>query len=349
MLTKLKSAFSQLWTSFQVRLEQTGSWLLVCVLIAAFVAVVALIMAKVKKRELAVILTAAGSLLCAIPLVSTVNLLTEAKAKSLAISEKKAELKSLELQIENQSLKKINLEQENERLNQSVTIANLANEIDLLKNAQLSMNTLNEICELALIETELKQTDVRKELLGTQEGMGLLADRIDSEILVITTHDINAKYGVDLKTVTIREDSDGVLHISGVRPKYIGSSKNIFDPKLSEIRKVEYNKSKNNELTQSKVTVMNDRQSIQLANEKANEFEKEFQNRLSLGQETAFLDDAVVKLAQNFIKVTLAPLNQKIAFGGEEVSGVPILDYLNGKIKDKQTEMDSIGRSGAGE
>ncbi|MDD7612477.1 MAG: hypothetical protein PUJ82_16340 [Spirochaetales bacterium] len=332
-----------MWLSFLAWLEQVGSWLLVGVFSAAFVAVVVLIVWKIENRIVAIILTAAGSILCTIPLISTVNLLTEAKAKSLAISEKREELKSLKLQVENESLKKDNLELETKNLNQILTIGNLNNEIDLLKSAQVSMNSLNKICELALLETQLKQTDVHKEQIDTKEGAGVFADRIDNEILVITTHDINAKYGVDLKDVTIKEDSDRVLHVSGIKSKYIGSDKNISDTKLSEIRQVEYKQSKDKrDFLQSNVKVLTDTQSLQRATNYARQYETQFQNRLSLGQESNFLDDAVVKLAQNFITVTLAPLKQEIVFDSQKVEGVPILDYLNEKIKSKQNEIDSV-------
>ncbi len=94
---------------FLAWLEQVGSWLLVGVLFASFVAIVVLLACKVENRITAIILTATGSILCTIPLISTVNLLTESKAKSLAISEKKAELNNLKLQVENEIIKKDNL------------------------------------------------------------------------------------------------------------------------------------------------------------------------------------------------------------------------------------------------
>ena len=331
------------WTSFLVRLEQVGSWLLVGVLIAALVAVVALAVWKIHHRVLAIILTALGSLLCTIPLVSTVNLLVESKAKSLAISETKAELKSLKLQVENESLKRDNLELENKNLSQAITIGNLTNEITLLENAQLSMSSLNEICEVALLETELKQTDVHKVQIGKiEEGWGILADKIGSEVLVITAHDINAKYGVELKEVTIREDEKGVLHVSGVKPKYIGSDRNISNTIVSEIRQIEYKKSKDGQMEQSKITVLKDSANMNRAASYAQQYETQFQQKLAMGQESNFLDSAVVKLAQNFIKLTLASLKQDIVFDAQDETGVPILEYLNGKIKDKRSEIDGL-------
>lgn len=330
------------WISFLVRLEQVGSWLLVGVLIAALVAVVALAVWKIYHRVLAIILTALGSLLCTIPLVSTVNLLVESKAKSLAISETKAELKSLKLQVENESLKRDNLELENKNLSQAITIGNLTNEITLLENAQLSMSSLNEICEVALLETELKQTDVHKVQIGEiEEGLGFRANAYNDEVLVITTHDINAKYGVDLKAVTIHEDASGVLHVSGIRPTYIGSNRNISTPIVSEIRRINYKKA-GGQLVPSEIIVQNDGKYKDLATSFATDFDKRFQERLSQGLESNFLDSAVVKLAQNFIKLTLASLKQDIVFDAQDETGVPILEYLNGKIKDKRSEIDGL-------
>ena len=162
-------------------------------------------------------------------------------------------------------------------------------------------------------------------------------------MLVITTHDINAKYGVDLREVLIKEDSDGILHISGIKSRYIGSNRNVSDTKLSEIREIEYKESKDKqEILPSKTTVLSDNQSLQRAAGYASKFEIEFQKRLAKGQESDFLDDAVVKLAQNFITVTLAPLKQEIVFDDTESSGVPILNYLNDKIKVKQAELENL-------
>ena len=60
--------------------------------------------------------------------------------------------------------------------------------------------------------------------------------------------------------------------------------------------------------------ILSDNENVNRATNKARTFETEFQNRLSQGLESNFLDDAVVKLAQNFIKLTLAPLSREIVF-----------------------------------
>lgn len=321
-----------LWVKFTNWLEQFGSWLLVGVFIAALVVLIGLIIWKVHERITAIVLATLSSILCLIPLISSINILVESKIKGTAISEKKAELKAIELQVENEMIKKQNLELQNESLYKDIQIKNLDDEIDLLKSTQLSMNNLNKICEMALLETKLKSTDVRKEILNSDKG--IIADRVENEALVITTHDINAKFGVDLKQVLVREGEDNQLIISGIKSKYIGSDRNISDVKISEIREIKYK----NDLISNK-TVLYDKANIQRANNYAQLYETEYQKRLSDGLESNFLDEAVVKLSQNFISVILAPLKKEISFENDSTeNGVPIFDYLNSEIEAKQKE-----------
>ena len=210
-----------LWIRFLNWLEQVGSWLLVGVFIATLVILIGLIIWKIQERITAVILAVLVCVLCLIPLVSSINILVETKIQGTAISEKRAELKNIQLQVENEMIKKQNLELQNENLYKDYQIKSLDDEIDLLKNTQLSMNNLNRICEMALLETKLKSTDVRKEMLNSDKG--IIADRVENEVLVITTHDINAKFGVDLKQVLVREGKKNQLIISGIKSKYIYS------------------------------------------------------------------------------------------------------------------------------
>lgn len=329
-----------LWLRFLNWLEQVGSWLLVGVFIAALVVLIGLIIWKIKERITAIVLTTLACVLCLIPLVSSINILIETKIKGTAISEKKAELKAIELQVENEIIKKQNLELQNENLYKDIQINNLDDEIDLLKNTQLSMNNLNRICEMALLETQLKSTDVRKEMLTFDKG--IIADRVENEVLVITTHDINAKFGVDLKQVLVREGDNNQLIISGIKSKYIGSDKNISDVKVCEIREIKYK----NGLVSNKA-ILNDKENLQRANNYAQLYETEYQNRLSKGLESDFMDEAVVKLSQNFITVILAPLKKEISFDNTAYSdGIPILDYLNNEIEEKQKQKIMIQEEG---
>ncbi len=329
-----------LWIQFLNWLSQVGSWLLVGVFVAALIGAVVLIAWKAPEKISAVILTALASVVLMIPLISSINILVETKVKGSVIAQKKEELESLKFQVENEMIKKRNLELQNENMYKDIQIKNLDDEIDLLKNTQLSMNNLNRICEMALLETKLRSTDVRKHTLNSDKG--IIADRVENEVLVITTHDINAKFGVDLKKVLVKEGNENQLVISGIKSKYIGSDRNISDIKLNEIREIKYK----NGLVSNKA-ILNDKENIQRSNNYAQLYETEYQKRLSDGLESDFLDEAVVKLSQNFISVILSPLKKDISFeNSSRAEGVPILDYLNNKIETKQMEKIRIQEQG---
>ena len=197
------------------------------------------------------------------------------------------------------------------------------------------MQSMNRICEVALLETALKQIDVQKEPLNVRQGKGVFADTITEESLVIQAHDVNAKFGVDLRKVKAYE-KDNTLYISGIRSKYIGSDKNITTHILSEIRKIETKGS------MTTTTIFNSSADKELAHQKANAAEKMFQERLSKGLGVTFMDDAVVKLAQNFIIAILSPLQKQIVFVQEE-RGQPILDFLRSEIDEKSSLLKAMG------
>ena len=83
---------------------------------------------------------------------------------------KKEELSKLILEIENKQLKNDNLKKE-------ISINSLQKQLNLLKASQVSALQFKRITELALIETNIKQTKVWNEPVSPlQKGMGFKAD-----------------------------------------------------------------------------------------------------------------------------------------------------------------------------
>ncbi len=304
------------WSKFIAYISSLSASLFIMVCLALIVCTIVFCALKLKKiSATAAILV--SSIVCSfftVPLITSINAFVDAKIQastSLSKNSLIAEQKKKEAEI--QSLKE---------------------EIELLKSAQLSMQSMKGICEVALLETALRQIDVQKSPLNARKGAGILADTIIEESLVIQAHDINAKFGVDLQEVKVKEDGD-TLFISGIKSKYIGSDKNITTHILSEIRKVE---TKGSATT---TTIFNSSADKELARKKEIAAEKNFQERLSKGFELSFLDEAVVKLAENFITAILTPLDKKITFVAED-KGEPILDFLANEIKDKSSELAAL-------
>jgi S-adenosylmethionine:tRNA-ribosyltransferase-isomerase (queuine synthetase) len=87
------------------------------------------------------------------------------------------------------------------------------------------------------------------------------------------------------------------------------------------------------------VRIKDQRQDVILADIKANQYELEFQKKLSEGMEMAFMDNTIVQLAQNFIKIVLAPVYSNIVFNNVETPGaLPLLDYLAKEINENNEE-----------
>jgi len=277
-----------------------------------------------------------------IPVISSFNYLVKSKIEGAAFEEESDRLALIRAQNRVSQLEKEMLENQIAIAKQSIEIGALNDNIKLLESAQLSMQSFEKILELALLQTNLKQTQVRKEPLNQDEfvrrGLGLRADYYYDEILVVQTHDINAKFGIDLNKIKISKTDEDTVIVSGISPKFIGTDKNITDTILKEIRT---NNIKNGVL--SSVDTKYNAQGISLANTYADNFAREFQTRLSSGQELNFIDAAVIQLAQNFIRVMLAPLYSDIRFDdNERTDALPIMEHFRTEIKnnnDKRTEL----------
>ena len=225
-----------------------------------------------------------GCVFLSIPMVGSFNHLVQTQA----LKDVSAQVKARKLELENQDLEYKNRQLEIEKMNQNLKVAGLQEEIDLLKNAQMSLQNFGKICEVALLAAQLNQTEVKKEQLGeaSQSAVdGLLSktgitsktgiggkDSYTDEVLVITTHDINAKFGIDLNAVRVKKTGKNTLNISGLSSKYIGSDKNISNTIVSEIRR---NKFTNGTKVES--TISNSKEDIQRASEFAKKYETEFQ------------------------------------------------------------------------
>ena len=147
--------------------------------------------------------------------------------------------------------------------------------------------------------------------------MGFRADYYYNEALVVITHDITAKFGVDLNVIKIAKLDGNAIAVSGIRSKFIGTSKNISEEIVKEYRTCNFNK--NAQLLS--VDVKYDRASQDTIDKQAKEYERDFQTKLSEGLELEFMNGAVVQLAQNFISVMFAPLYKNITFTDAEQAG----------------------------
>jgi hypothetical protein len=333
-----------LWFEVLEFLRNTGSVLLIAGGFAGIIFILYISIGKIMKKNpvVAILFSTICNCILVVPIITSINHFADIKAGNIFIDEAKAEVQVQKTQAELlkrenrvRLLEKERLETQAELAKKDIEIVNLSRSKTLLENARLSMQSFQTIAELALTQANFKHTLVRKEPVTPLEtGWGIRADYFYDEVLVIINHDINAKYGIDLNEVKIVKLSDDSVVVSGIRPKYIGSDKIYRDDVVKEIRRID-----NKFGVQYRVTRQNDRQYLLQADEKAQNFELEFQKRLSEGMELAFMDDAIIQLAQNFIKIVLAPIYNNIEFRDEQSSGaLPLMEYLTKELRDNDEE-----------
>ena len=328
------------WYGMVDKIQSMTAGLVIGICIIGIFGILLLSILKIRRNNviLAIIAPAIASCFLMVPIISSFNYIVDKKVGSGIIDEAKAEIKAQRaeasrLKAENKAkmLEREKLENEITISKQTIEIQALNDNIKLLENTQLSMQSFQKILQVALLETNIKQTMVRKESLNPLEkGWGLRADFYNDEILVILTHDINAKFGVDLTKIKVEKQDGNNVVISGIHPKYIGADRNKPDEILKEIRRVRY---KMGEV--ASVSVENNAQSINLADRHAKTYEAEFQTKLSEGLELGFMNDAVVQLAQNFITVMLAPLYRNIRFTDAERPGaLPLMQHIQKELEE---------------
>lgn len=207
----------------------------------------------------------------------------------------------------------------------------LEDRIRLLENSQISVQSFREIAEVALLETEINRTRVEKRQLShTEAGLGIRANSYYDEALIAIVYDLTVKYGVDMASIHIKKDvaNPQKVYVSGIKSKFIGIYQDEKYTPVSEIRRV--NLDEHGEIRS--IHVQNSGAAVRRATQIAEDCDNDFKAKLSDGSAPGFMDEAVIKLAQNFIKVILAPIFTEIEFTKNINGGVPIQEFFQREL-----------------
>ena len=342
--------FEKIGYKFLEFIADASPVLIIAVSFAVIVFILYLAIMKIQHRVAGILVSTFLCCIFTVPIVTAVNNIVARQAGKSIIDENNAEIRMLRAQAataraENQvrMLEKEKLEHQVALAKQSIEIETLYDNIKLLENAQLSMQSFEKILELALLQTNFKQSLVRKERISdVNEGWGFKADLYYDEILVIIAHDIVAKFGVDLAKIKIAKIDGNTVVVSGIAPMFVGAPINVTDYILSEIRRIDLKEiAKSGEYNTRKVEVFKTPEAINRATAKAQEYAADFQRNLK--QEFGFMDDAIIQLAQNFIKVILAPVYRSIRFDDvDRPDALPLMDYLKKELNDNKGRQSEL-------
>lgn len=216
----------------------------------------------------------------------------------------------------------------------------LQNEIDFLRHAQLSIQDLERIMELNLLKTTLHQTEVKDTWIGTQKLYENRGDKrtqyasVGKNYLVILTHDLTAKYGINMRDLKAYEDESGRLVVSGVKPIFTGMTGVSDKKQYAEVVNSFF--SADGTLVEKYFSM--DKKDLQAASDYADWCVNEFHRKVETMEDLdSNVYEQVSDSAENLLTVILSPTGKEIVFSQEEKEGaVPLMDYLQQKIDEKK-------------
>ena len=216
----------------------------------------------------------------------------------------------------------------------------LQNEIDFLRHAQLSIQDLERIMELNLLKTTLHQTEVKDTWIGTQKLYENRGDKrtqyasVGKNYLVILTHDLTAKYGINMRDLKAYEDESGRLVVSGVKPIFTGMTGVSDKKQYAEVVNSFF--SADGTLVEKYFSM--DKKDLQAASDYADWCVNEFHRKVETMEDLdSNVYEQVSDSAENLLTVLLSPTGKEIVFSQEEKeSAVPLMDYLQQKIDEKK-------------
>ena len=310
--------------------------LVIVVCFAGIVFVIWISLIKIENKHAAVVVSSVICSLIMIPLIISVNHYIQKKVIGDILRDEEDKIQLLRKENEVRRLEQQKLEDEIKIAKQSIEIENLNRKNMLLERAKLQMQGFQQIAELALTQAPIKYTLVRQEPTTeiTDSFWKIKAEYYHDEVLVVTNYDINAKFGIDLKDVKIIKSADKTVIVSGIRPKFIGTDKWERHNIIREIRRVDY---KYGEWFRSRI--LDARQNQILADIKEQQYDMEFNQRVRDGMELAFMDEVIIQLAQNFIKIVLAPIYDNIIFDNiNRPEALYLMDFLSNELRESDEE-----------
>jgi len=290
---------------------------------------------KIKNHQAAIVVSSLICCILMIPLVISFNHYIRKAAEKTILNEEETKVSRIRAENKARLLEKQRLENEVLIAKQSIEIEALNRKNMLLERARLQLQGFQQIAELALTQADFKYNLVRLEpTTPVEKGWNIRAEYYHDEVLVVSSYDINAKFGIDLKDVNVTKINNNSVVVSGIRPKYIGTNKWERNNMIKEIRRVDY---KYGELFRTRI--LDARQDVILADNKEQQFDLEFNRRIKEGLELAFMNDVIVQLARNFIKIVLAPVYDNIIFDNIfHPDALPLMEYLTKELKENNEE-----------
>ena len=226
----------------------------------------------------------------------------------------------------------------------------IQDEVERQRNRRVDVNSVQPALELGLAKLEIRGTDfIMKKI---EEEANLKATLMDfwkgdkKDFVGAIQYKFSASFGVDLGKLRFTDLPNGQLQISGIYSEFQGKKNDEFITALAEIR---HHRTKDQVLSNISGESIDILSSHQIKKGGTSDFVshmeehlKELQSRINKGMEFKHLDDYVVKMAKEVLRVMLMPIGKEITYAdtANEI-GKPLLDYLkyNNQLVDERLQL----------
>jgi hypothetical protein len=222
----------------------------------------------------------------------------------------------------------------------------LLGQIARLEAMRINVNAYRPVLRLGLCELDMETFDVKEELIERVDRPFPDPRRSEERwYLGIIHYKFKALFGVDLGKLRFKELGPDKLEISGLESELQGVEPEIDEPFLAEVRtyyRAEPWQYIPLDMMPWDAVAVESNNRIRGPNKYDEYVQKqrsEFLNRLNKGLEFPSLNESVVRLGKEFLRVIFAPLGKEIVFvEGVNESGVGFDEYLEyrNRLLDKQ-------------
>ena len=223
----------------------------------------------------------------------------------------------------------------------------IQDEVERQRNRRVDVNSVQPALELGLAKLEIRGTDFIKKNIDEKGNFVMEAWKgVQKDFVGVIQYKFSASFGVDLGKLRFTDLPNGQLQISGICSEFQGKKNDEFITVLAEIR---HHRTKEQMLSRMSSESIDIISSHQIKKGGTSDFVshneehlKELQSRINKGMEFKHLDDYVVKMAKEVLRVMLMPIGKEITYAdtANEI-GKPLLDYLkyNNQLVDERLQL----------
>ena len=200
----------------------------------------------------------------------------------------------------------------------------LQREIERHKRMKIDTNQYRSILKLGVAELNNTVTDFKKLILEENRRdtwNPLRSER--TEYVGVLEYKFRAYLGVDLTKLRFRDCEDGCIEVSGLQSEFQGMKDQKKDWLLREIRVLKHE----GKMLPDDYKVLDHDGKLVIQSDAQ---ENELTDRINNGINFRSLDDHIIKMASEFIRLLLSPIGKEIVFTPTiSLDGKGFIDYLD--------------------